>query len=75
LNYLLDCTNNKELSEILITELHPETSNLYKLNLKKNEVLIKEILSNNSKYYEDKMNISLALLLQDYTIYHPLFLD
>jgi hypothetical protein len=76
LNYLIYCiNNNNDINKILNLNLHPETKNLFNLSLKKKDVLVKEVLYNNSKYYENKINISLALLLQDYTFYHPLFMD
>jgi len=74
LNYLLDCIeNNINLTDILVINLHPDTNKIY--TLKKDEVLVKNILSSNSKYYENRSHISLALLLQDYIFYHPLFMD
>lgn len=58
-----------------MTNLHKDSKFIFNLNLKKNDILVKEILAHNSYYYEHKINISLAILLQEYTLYHPLFLD
>lgn len=81
LTYLLHCINNNIaaplLNHHLITHLHPDSKQLFYLNLKKKDILVKEILAYNSKYYEHKMNLSLAILLAegDDIFYHPLFLD
>jgi DNA-directed RNA polymerase len=76
LNYLIDCINNNfDFNNLLPLELHSETNNLYKYILKKDNILINNILSNNSKFNENRSYLSLAMLLQDYTFYHPLFMD
>ena len=62
--------------------MHPNTKNLYDLNLSKKYGLISDILKHNSQFYSDRTVISYAIMLsnwcdsnEDNSIYFNYFID
>jgi hypothetical protein len=83
LNYILNSlkSNEKNILNLIKVDLHPETKNLFKLNVKKEFYKLNTILKHNSAYYNDNTVLQIALLFSEWTknnnncIYFPLFLE
>lgn len=74
--------NNEKINELIKLNIHPNTKNIYILNLRKKYGDISEIHKHNSQYYSDKTIITNALLFSSWcdssngnSIYFNYFID
>lgn len=76
LDVIIDLINDNKLSDLIITDFHPESSNLNNFMKNKDYVKVNEILTTNSLCYNNMNILSNAMLLRNMVnIYYPIFID
>nr|YP_009574419.1 hypothetical protein [Arthrobotrys musiformis]QBM31536.1 hypothetical protein [Arthrobotrys musiformis]QBM31687.1 hypothetical protein [Arthrobotrys musiformis] len=75
LKIILKNINLGILDDLILLNIHPETSNIMKLISKKEKSLVKSILKHNTKSYIDRIILTNAILYRNSDLFFPVFID